>query len=70
MEEEFLDYMRESHNKALPFEEMVKAELARLNVICSGLRGQLDILQIENERLEDSISRIADVLIGYLEGLE
>lgn len=62
MEEEFLDYMRESHNKALPFDEMVKAELDRLELTCSGLRWRIEVLQDENARLEGYIRDIVDVV--------
>jgi uncharacterized small protein (DUF1192 family) len=58
MEDEFLDYMREEYNKALPFDEMVRAELGRLNMKLTELEQRIAVLQTENVNLEGYIKEI------------
>jgi hypothetical protein len=58
MEDEFLDYMREEYNKALPFDEMVRAELGRLNMKITELEQRIAFLQDDDAKMREWIGEI------------
>ena len=61
-EEMFLEFEREKHNKSLPFEEMVRAELDRLSMRITEMEHRQVLHSLDMSRVEEMLDKIVKKL--------